>query len=76
MVADADGVLTVPAAARQGVLATAGGIVRAERIQADLALRGISLRDQLGWEQYLARRREDPGYTFRSHLARVNGALE
>ncbi|MEU7104139.1 RraA family protein [Streptomyces sp. NPDC046215] len=76
VVADADGVLTVPAAARQGVLATAGGIVRAERIQADLALRGISLRDQLGWEQYLARRREDPGYTFRSHLARVNGALE
>ncbi|MGW1075138.1 RraA family protein [Streptomyces sp. NPDC002537] len=76
VVADSDGVLIVPAAVREDVLAVAEKIVRAERIQADMALGGVGLREQLQWESFLDRRRTDPGYTFRSHLARVNGALE
>ncbi|MEU5429636.1 RraA family protein [Streptomyces olivoreticuli] len=76
VVADADGVVAVPAALREDVLAVAEKIVRAERIQADMALGGVGLREQLQWSRFLDRRRTDPGYTFRSHLAQVNGALE
>ncbi|MEU5190016.1 RraA family protein [Streptomyces klenkii] len=74
--ADSDGVLFLPAAARDGVSALAARIVRAERSQAELALQGISLREQLRWDRFLERRRTDPGYAFRSHLAQVDGALE
>ncbi|GGX65074.1 RraA family protein [Streptomyces hiroshimensis] len=74
--ADSDGVLIVPAAARAEVAAVAERIVRAERAQAEQALKGVSLREQLGWDRFLERRRTDPGYAFRSHLAQVDGALE
>ncbi|MFC5144182.1 RraA family protein [Streptomyces aureoversilis] len=74
--ADSDGVLIVPAAAHAEVAAVAGQIVRAERAQAERALEGVSLREQLGWDRFLERRRTDPGYAFRSHLAQVDGALE
>ncbi|MEV5376227.1 RraA family protein [Streptomyces nondiastaticus] len=76
LAADADGVLLVPAAARDEVAALAGRIVRAERSQAELARQGVSLREQLSWDRFLERRRTDPGYAFRSHLAQVDGALE
>ncbi|MEU5418937.1 RraA family protein [Streptomyces sp. NPDC001407] len=76
VVADADGVVVVPAAVREDVLAVAEKIVRAERDQAQAALSGVSLREQLQWNRFLERRRTDPGYTFRSHLAQVKGALE
>ncbi|MFF7728860.1 RraA family protein [Streptomyces sp. NPDC008001] len=74
--ADSDGVLFVPAAAREDVTVLAGRIVRAERAQAELALEGVSLREQLSWDRFLERRRADPGYAFRSHLAQIDGALE
>ncbi|MCC3769934.1 RraA family protein, partial [Streptomyces sp. UNOC14_S4] len=76
VVADADGVLVIPAAAHEDVFTVAEKIIRTERVQADMALGGVGLREQLQWESFLDRRRTDPGYTFRSHLARVNGALE
>ncbi|MFF3418808.1 RraA family protein [Streptomyces sp. NPDC002698] len=76
VVADADGTVVVPAGARERVLATAEGIVRAERRQAELVLDGVSVRRQLDWDAYVERHRRDPHYTFREHLAAVEGALE
>ncbi len=76
LAADTDGVVLVPGAVHEEVAALAGRIVRAERTQAERALSGVSLREQLGWDRFLERRRTDPGYAFRSHLAQVDGALE
>ncbi|MBT2387354.1 RraA family protein [Streptomyces sp. ISL-11] len=76
VVADSDGVLVVPAAVRGDVTALAERIVTAERAQAERALAGDSLREQLQWKAFQERRRAEPGYTFRSHLALINGAFE
>lgn len=75
-VGDADGLVIVPAALHAEVVEVARAIVRAEHRQADRALNGVSLREQLRWEEFRERRREDPSYTFRAHLSRTNGALE
>jgi len=37
---------------------------------------GKSLREQLRFDEYLARRVTDPSYTFRKHLQVVGGAIE
>ncbi|WP_449475755.1 RraA family protein [Streptomyces abikoensis] len=76
LAADADGVVLIPGEAHEEVTALAGQIARAERAQAERALSGVSVRKQLSWERFLERRRTDPGYAFRSHLAQVDGALE
>jgi regulator of RNase E activity RraA len=64
VLADDDGVLFVPADRLAEVLDMTRTISATEREQA----RRI--------DEYLARRRDDPGYTFRQHLRRVGGAVE
>ena len=74
--ADDDGVIFVPMAQVEALLATAQEIWNTERQQAAALRSGVSLRQQLGFELYLARRQSDPGYTFRQHLRSLGGAIE
>ena len=74
--ADDDGVLFVPADRVGEVLETAHAIRRTERDQADRILAGETLRRQTAFDDYLARRAQDPEYTFRAHLRRIGGAIE
>ncbi|MGW7357737.1 RraA family protein [Streptomyces sp. NPDC054802] len=75
-VGDSDGLVVVPVGIHSEVADVARTIVVAEQRQAEQALRGVSLREQLAWPEFQERRREDPSYTFRMHMARVGGALE
>jgi 4-hydroxy-4-methyl-2-oxoglutarate aldolase len=76
VVADDDGVLFLPAARADDLLALAGHIRDTERTQAARVRAGQSLRDQLGFAGYLARRDLQPGLTFREHLRSAGGAIE
>jgi regulator of RNase E activity RraA len=76
VLADDDGVLFVPADRLAEVLDMARTISATEREQARRIVAGSSLREQTAFDEYLARRRDDPGYTFRQHLRRVGGAVE
>ncbi|WP_206306100.1 RraA family protein [Streptomyces sp. RFCAC02] len=73
---DDDGVLFVPAA-RAGDLLTAAEALRdTERRQAGLIRAGTTLRDQVRFDAFLARRAQEPDWTFRQHLRSVGGAVE
>ena len=74
--ADADGVLFVPRDAVADLVAAAAAIAEVERRQAEEVRSGRTLRDQLGFRDYLARREDDPTYTFRKHLKAIGGAVE
>jgi regulator of RNase E activity RraA len=76
VVADDDGVLFVPAGRWSEVREAASEISRRERAQAAAARAGTTLRSQLRFAEYLARRASDPSYTFRLHLRRLGGAIE
>ena len=73
---DDDGVLFVPAARAEQVLATSRRIWRTEREQAEQIRAGRTLRRQTAFDDYLTRRADDPSYTFRQHLRRIGGAIE
>jgi len=73
---DADGVLFVPLPRAEDVLSVAHGIWETERQQASAVQDGRRLREQLQFDEYLARRALDPGYTFRRHLGKIGGAME
>jgi regulator of RNase E activity RraA len=74
--ADDDGVVLVEAAHADAVLAAARAIRDTERAQADRMRAGTSLRAQVRFDDYLARRRADPAWTFREHLRQVGGEIE
>jgi 4-hydroxy-4-methyl-2-oxoglutarate aldolase len=74
--ADADGGVFVPLDRVAEVLEAARRIQETERAQADRIRRGETLRDQTQFSEYLARRDEDPAYSFRRHLRRTGGAIE
>ncbi|MET8626146.1 RraA family protein [Kitasatospora sp. NPDC004669] len=74
--ADADGVLFVPADRVGEVLETAAGIAGTERAQAERIRSGDTLREQTGFEEYLALRAARPAYSFRMHLRTAGGAIE
>jgi regulator of RNase E activity RraA len=74
--ADDDGVLFVPLARVAEVCAAAARIYETERRQAERVRGGETLRAQLQFADYLARRDADPGYTFRAHLRRLSGSIE
>jgi regulator of RNase E activity RraA len=74
--ADADGVLFTSAEQIEEVLSTAQGIWMKERRQAEEIQAGRKLRDQLQFDEYLARRSSDETYTFRKHLRGIGGAIE
>ncbi|MBH1934228.1 RraA family protein [Streptomyces sp. AV19] len=73
---DDDGVLFVPADRTAELLALAASIRDTEHRQAELIRSGRTLRDQVDFAGYLARRRETPSLTFREHLRSVGGAIE
>jgi regulator of RNase E activity RraA len=76
VVADDDGVLFLAAGEAEEALRIAAEIVTAERAQAERLAAGTSLREQLGFDDYMERRRSDPAYDFRRHLRESGGAIE
>jgi regulator of RNase E activity RraA len=76
VVADDDGVVFVAAERIDEVLTIAMQIGLVERAQAERIRVGETLREQTGFDEYLARRAADPTYTFRAHLRRIGGAIE
>jgi regulator of RNase E activity RraA len=74
--ADADGVLIAAAEITEEILSTAQSIRMKERRQAEEIRAGKKLREQLQFDDYLARRSTDPSYTFRQHLRATGGAIE
>lgn len=76
VVGDEDGILFVPLARVDEVLETAAAIATTERRQAALIRDGRTLRDQVGFADYLAARAADPTLTFRDHLRGVGGEIE
>jgi regulator of RNase E activity RraA len=73
---DSDGVLFVPGAHAGEVFTLAETIRDTERRQAERILAGVSLRRQVEFTGYLARRAEIPSLSFREHLRAVGGAIE
>lgn len=73
---DEDGVLFVPADRVEEVLRIAAGIAATEGRQADDIRSGRSLRDQVGFDAYLAARTAHPALSFRDHLRGVGGEIE
>ena len=73
---DDDGVLVVPVARAGEIFTLAETIRDAERRQAELMRGGVSLRSQVQFPGYLARREETPSVTFRDHLREIGGAIE
>ncbi len=71
-----DGVLFLPNAQAEEILALAETIRDAERRQADRVRAGTSLRSQLQFRAYLAKRENMPSLSFREHLRTVGGAIE
>jgi regulator of RNase E activity RraA len=74
--ADIDGVVFVESQYVEGVLTAASRLAQTERRQAQNIEAGTTLRQQLQFDAYLARRAADPGYTFRQHLRSIGGAVE
>jgi regulator of RNase E activity RraA len=74
--ADEDGAVFVSLAECPRVIAAAKDIAAREQAQAAKLMRGVLLRVQLGLDEYLARRADDPEFTFRAHLRSRGGAIE
>jgi len=74
--ADDDGAVFVPAAQVGEILQAARAIWEVEREQAQKIRAGETLRRQTAFDDYLARRADDPAYSFRRHLRAVGGAVE
>lgn len=76
VVADGDGVLFLPHARLGEIVAVAATVRDTERRQAIAMAGGRSLREQSRLGEYIARRRREPGYTFRQHLRDIVAAVE
>lgn len=74
--ADADGVLFAPAQRADDILSTAYSIWKKERRQAQEIQAGKKLREQLQFDDYVAKRSSDNTYSFRQHLRAIGGAIE
>jgi len=76
VVGDDVGVLFLPAERAGEIFALAETIRDTERRQATQIRDGVSLRRQVRFDRYLARRQQVPSLTFREHLRDVGGAIE
>ena len=74
--ADDDGCVFIDGNSADAVLVSARQIWERERAQADAIRSGKTLRTQLRFADYLAKRAADPNYTFRKHLRILGGAIE
>jgi regulator of RNase E activity RraA len=74
--ADDDGALFLPLARVGEALDAAESIRRVERAQADRVVAGHTLRQQLRFGDYVARRARNPSLSFRQHLRDIGGAVE
>ena len=73
---DANGVVFLPMARAEEMAIIARSIRDTERAQAEKMRRGTSLRAQLQFSDFLARRSANPATTLREHLRRIGGAIE
>jgi regulator of RNase E activity RraA len=74
--ADADGAVFTSFQSIEEIFSTAQSIWKKERRQAQEIQAGKKLRDQLQFDEYLAKHFTDETYTFRQHLRRIGGAIE
>jgi len=73
---DVNGVLFLPMARAEEIAMIARSIRDTERAQAEKMRHGTSLRAQLQFSDFLARRSSNPAATLREHLRRIGGAIE
>ena len=76
VVADDDGVLFMPQARLDEIVAEAAQVRDTERTQAAQAKEGRSLRRQFHFAEYLEKRKSDPNLTLRKHLEEKKAAIE
>jgi len=76
VVGDDDGLVFVPLIRAAEIATGARAIRDVERAQAAKMREGTSLRAQLRFGEFIARRAVDPQLTFREHLRRIGGAVE
>ena len=73
---DEDGVLFLPSPQAEEIFTLAETIRDTERRQAERIRAGASLRSQVQFRAYLAKRENTPSLSFREHLRTVGGAVE
>lgn len=73
---DLDGVLFVPYKSVNDVQQMAESLWKTEQSQAAAVRGGKTLREQLQFDEYLAKKELDPDYDFRKHLRAIGGAIE
>jgi regulator of RNase E activity RraA len=76
VVADADGAVFIPGDRVDHIATIAETIRDTERRQAQRLADGETLRRQVAFSAYLAKRADEPTLTFRDHLRAVGGAIE
>ncbi len=76
VLADEDGLLFLAGGHLDDALTAARSIWQTERRQAALIKDGKTLREQLRFREYPAKRESDPTYTFRRHLRNLGAAIE
>lgn len=76
VVGDADGVIFLAEDRIPAIVSAAEAIRTTEREQARKMRSGTSLRKQVRFDEYLARRATNPRLGFREHLRSVGGAIE
>jgi len=76
VIADANGVLFLPADRLADIVDAATGYREMEARQLQAMRDGGSFRKLIRFEDYLARRKRDAGYSFRQHLKEIAAAAE